>query len=83
MGRLVKVQVNSMINKFVGNPKLLVGMSIQLRGRENKMINKLLENPELLVGMLIQHRVRENDVEATWHRANFVGIDKFNRSNLK
>ena len=47
------------------------------------MINKLLENPELLVGMLIQHRVRENDVEATWHRANFVGIDKFNRSNLK
>ena len=34
--------------------------------------------------MSIQHRVRENnDVEATWCRANVVGIDKINRSNLK
>ena len=48
------------------------------------MINKFIENPELLVGISIQHRVRENsNAEATWCRANAVGIDKINTSNLK
>ena len=48
------------------------------------MINKFIENPDILAGKLIQHRVRENsDAEATWCRANAVGIDKINTSNLK
>ena len=48
------------------------------------MINKLIENPDILAGILIQHRVRENsDAKATWCRANAVGIDKINTSNLK
>ena len=48
------------------------------------MIKKFIENPELVIGMLIQHRIRENnDGEATWCRANAVGINKINRSNLK
>ena len=50
----------------------------------NSMIKKFIENPELVIGMLIQHRIRENnDGEATWCRANAVGINKINRSNLK
>ena len=48
------------------------------------MINKFIENPDILAGILIQHRVRENsDAKATWCRANAVGIDKINTSNLK
>ena len=33
--RLNKLQVNSMINRFIENPELLAGMSVQNRVREN------------------------------------------------
>ena len=35
LGRLNKLQVNSVINKFIENPELLVGMSIQNRVTKN------------------------------------------------
>ena len=62
--------------------------SARLEGLNNLQVNstikKFIENPELLVRISIQHRVRENNgVDAAWCRANVVGVDKINRSNLK
>ena len=37
-GQLNKLQMNSVINKFIKNPQLLAGMSIQHRVRENNSV---------------------------------------------
>ena len=38
LGQLNKLQVNSMIMKFIENPELVVGMSIEHRVNENNSV---------------------------------------------
>ena len=38
LGQLNKLQVNSMIMKFIENPELVVGMSIEHRVKENNSV---------------------------------------------